>query len=260
MDSTVVPNGTVADAGEGSTPVCAPPHDIAGDQADMAISYLPFVKTIAARVYDKLPAEAGVDLDDLVQAGSVGLLAAARSYDPASNVSFALYARHRVRGEIFDTLRSLDIASRQWRRLQKQTEEARRELAGRLNREPTAEEVTAELQKEDAAAADRALDLLFAQALSSEQSLEFEVQADPGSHPDSLFLREEAAQMLKRAVETLPERHRVIIRAYYSQNMTMKQIGRSMGVNESRICQMHKCALETMGTALRSWGIHGSAA
>src|SRR4029079_4502119 len=86
-----------------------------------------------------------LELGDLVQAGILGLVNAARSYDPTAGVSLAFYAQYRIRGEMLDTLRGLDGVSRQLRRFDKRMKAVRTELTGRLQREPTEEEILCEL-------------------------------------------------------------------------------------------------------------------
>ena len=103
------------------------------------MDHLPLVKAIAVRVHENLPVH--VDLDDLIHAGILGLFDAVDKFQPAKQVAFSSYAKHRIKGAILDSLRQLDWASRDLRRRHKQVEEATRELAATLQRNPTEAEI-----------------------------------------------------------------------------------------------------------------------
>src|SRR5450432_1631918 len=105
-------------------------------------AYMPLVRSIARRVYANIPSYAAIELNDLMQAGHLGLVHASRTYRAGKQVPFAVYARFRIRGEILDSLRQIDMASRSLRRWEKRIHSAKQELAGVLNREPSDEEVS----------------------------------------------------------------------------------------------------------------------
>ncbi|MBM3773631.1 MAG: sigma-70 family RNA polymerase sigma factor [Acidobacteria bacterium] len=236
------------------------------DQNQLILSYLPLVKSMAARVYGSLPRAGLVEMNDLVQAGLVGLTHAARNYRPRMEVSFSLYARYRVRGEILDTLRRLDLASRDLRRWQKQAAAATHELTGKLQRPPTDEELAESLQEDVASVREKRAALLMAARVApgareaeDGELPEPDVAADPESRPDAVYCRGEARGLLDRALSSLPERHREVIALYYSRELSMKEIGHRLQVNESRVSQIHKGALAGMAKALRSSGVYSSA-
>jgi len=240
------------------------------DTDRLILSYLPLVKSIASRVYASLPSPTLVDLNDLVQAGVVGLTHAARNYKPEMEVSFSLYARYRVRGEILDSLRRLDLASRDLRRWQKQVSAATHDLAASLQRQPTDEELCQRLDVDISEMREKRAALLHAGMLRSggypaSRETEdgdypgMEVPGDPANRPDSICSRRQVRHLLEKAAGTLPKRYQEVISLYYSGEMTMKEIGNRLSINESRVSQIHKGALQSMARTLRSSGICSSA-
>ena len=229
----------------------------------IVIEHLPLVKAIAVRVHENLPVH--VDVDDLFHAGVLGLFDAAAKYNPDKKVAFAAYAKHRIKGAILDSLRQLDWASRDQRKRQKQIETATRVLTSKLGRVPSESEV-AESMGFDAkrwrrvAMELRMVGLLSASSRQTEQngSLQPEFPARADSQPDFMCEHEQLRVTLARAMHTLPERYQKVVFLYYSNDMTMKEIGDVLGVNESRVSQIHKSALEKMAGALRSAGIHSA--
>lgn len=224
---------------------------------------LPLVKAIALRVHDSLPVH--VELDDLVHAGILGLFDAATKYDPDKNVAFSSYAKHRIKGAILDSLRQLDWASRDMRRRHKQFEQATRELAANLQRNPTEDEIAQKMGVDVARWRQMAIDLRNLGLISaSSRPVEQEDMPAPDfpcssdSLPDSVCAKRQLRSKLDVAMEVLPERYRKVVTLYYTNEMTMKEIGGLMGINESRVSQIHKLALEKMAHALHDAGITSS--
>ena len=194
------------------------------------IENLPLVKAIAIRVHETLPVH--VDLDDLIHAGVLGLFGAVEKYDASKSVSFQAYAKHRIKGAMLDSLRQLDWASRDLRKRQKQADEVTRDLSTKLGRTP----------------ADQERDYIA------------EFPATPEFRPDRMCERRQLRSTLDRAIAVLPERYQKVVFLYYTNDLTMKEIGDVLGVNESRISQIHKTALRRMAAALESEGIHSASA
>ena len=231
----------------------------------VVLEHLPLVKAIAIRVHENLPVH--VDLDDLVHAGALGLIDAVKKYDSTKNVAFHAYAKHRIKGAILDSLRQLDWASRDLRKRQKQVEAVSRSLSTRLGRTPSdaeiAEEmgftmerwrhVQMELRTAGLVSADSA-------ANDSDRDRAPEFAATPELRPDRICERRQLQTTLARAIETLPERYQKVVFLYYTNDLTMKEIGDMLGVNESRISQIHKTALRKMAVVLQSEGIDSAAA
>jgi RNA polymerase sigma factor for flagellar operon FliA len=231
---------------------------------ELILDHLPLVTAIAVRVHENLPVH--VELDDLIHAGVMGLFEAATKYDANKMVAFPAYAKHRIKGAILDSLRQLDWASRDLRRRHKQMEQVTLELTTRLSRAPTPVEIAGEmgmsLNRWKTLMIDlRNLGLLAAQSRTNNDLDERPAQDLPCAceqHPDRLFARTELRSKLSSAIKTLPERYRQVVTLYYDRDLTMKEIGTILGVNESRISQIHKAALERMQNALSSSGIHSS--
>ena len=231
----------------------------------VVLEHLPLVKAIAVRVYENLPVH--VDLDDLVHAGILGLFDAATKYDPEKQVVFSSYAKHRIKGAILDSLRQLDWASRDLRRRHKQLEAATRDLASELQRTPTEAEIAGRLGVDVDRWRQMMIDLRSVGLVSaSTRSVDNEdmpapdFPSKPETQPDSMCAREQLRSVLAGAMQTLPERYKKVVVLYYTNEMTMKEIGGVLGINESRVSQIHKSALEKMNVVLQGAGIHGCSA
>jgi RNA polymerase sigma factor for flagellar operon FliA len=223
------------------------------------------VKAIAVRVHESLPVH--VELDDLVHAGILGLFDAATKYNPGKKVIFSSYAKHRIKGAILDSLRQLDWASRDLRRRHKQVEQVTRDLCATLQRNPTEDEVAERLGVDVARWRQMALDLrnvglvsASSRAPENEDLPAPDFPSKPETQPDSMCAREELREKLDLALGALPERYKKVVLLYYTNEMTMKEIGGLLGINESRVSQIHKSALEKMATALQSNGITSASA
>ncbi len=246
----------LAQKAEGGS-VAEPP----GDLSALILDYVPLVRAIARRIHGSLPPHSGVELNDLIQAGHVGLVDAGRSFRKESRVPFPAFARYRIRGEILDSLRKLDGASRGLRRWQKKLDACAAELSDTLQRQPTDEELSESLGVDLAELQTRKRELfsITSSCGSSEQETpEAQYRSPPESMPDAIRARDERRTFLHHAVETLHSRAREVILLYYDAEMTMKQIGEVMHVNESRVSQIHKAALASMANALRSSGVRSS--
>lgn len=230
----------------------------------IVLDHLPLVKAIAIRVYESLPVR--VDLDDLVHAGVLGLFDAVDKYDEAKNVVFNSYAKHRIKGAILDSLRQLDWASRDLRQRQKQVEALTRELTSKLGRTPheaeMAEGMGVTLERWRRMVSEmRTMGLVsITRAPEAEREQAPEIAARPDSRPDRICEQRELESTLAWAIRKLPERYQKVVFLYYSNEMTMKEIGEAMGVNESRVSQIHKLALQKMQTVLQDEGIESAAA
>jgi RNA polymerase sigma factor for flagellar operon FliA len=227
------------------------------------LDHLSLVKAIAVRVHENLPVH--VDLDDLVHAGALGLLDAATKFDVDKHVSFASYAKHRIKGAMLDSLRELDWASRDLRRHHKAVEAATRELSALLQRNPTELEIADKLGVEVSRLRKIMVDLNNVVRVSvSSRSSEHEDLPPPdfrGSadlEPDKICAQQELRSRIHVAIGTLPERYQKVVSLYYTDEMTMREIGGVLGINESRVSQIHKAALEKMHLVLESNGIHSS--
>jgi len=231
----------------------------------IVLENLSLVKAIAVRVHENLPVH--VDLDDLVHAGVLGLFDAATKYNPDKKVVFQSYAKHRIKGAILDSLRQLDWASRDLRKRQKQLEAVTRDLTARLGRAPTELEIADTLglgieRWRRMALELKNLGLLSVSSLrpDPDNNAPVEFPASPDSQPDQICARRQMRSALAVAMKCLPKRYQKVVVLYYTNDMTMKEIGEILGVNESRVSQIHKIALEKMAMSLRSAGIQSAGA
>jgi RNA polymerase sigma factor FliA len=231
----------------------------------IVLENLPLVKAIAVRVHENLPVH--VDLDDLVHAGILGLFDAATKYDPEKMVSFSSYAKHRIKGAILDSLRQLDWASRDLRRRHKQLEAATRELAGELHRAPSEAELANKMGVDVERWRHMMVDLRNVGLVSASQrpadqedlpAPDFPAAVE--SQPDSMCSQQQLRNALAIAMKVLPERYQKVVALYYTNELTMKEIGGMLGINESRVSQIHKTALEKMAVVLHENGIRSSSA
>jgi RNA polymerase sigma factor for flagellar operon FliA len=235
------------------------------ERDEIVLEHLPLVRAIAVRVHENLPVH--VDLDDLVHAGVLGLFDAAAKYNPRKKVVFSSYAKHRIKGAILDSLRQLDWASRDLRRRHKQVEATARDLASVLHRTPTQEEIAEKMGVGEKRWRRIMMELgsiglvsASTRSSDSEDSAPPDFPAEPASRPDSVCARQELRQHLMLAMDALPARYRQVVELYYSAELTMREIGERMGINESRVSQIHKSALQKMAAALQAAGIESSAA
>jgi RNA polymerase sigma factor for flagellar operon FliA len=230
----------------------------------LILEHLPLVKAIARSIHGNLPV--CVEFDDMVQAGILGLVNAATKFDESKQREFPAYAKHRIRGAILDSLREMDWASRDTRRRKKQVENATRELTAALQRTPTEAEMAGKMGMDVDAWRKTLLAVSILGPVSTsvlageddENTRLLDLPADPETQPEAICANQELRGKLRWALHTLPERYRKVITLYYTDELSMLEIGRELGVNDSRISQIHKAALAKMALALNGDGIHSS--
>jgi len=219
--------------------------------------YTPLVKRIAQHLLLRLPSS--VVLDDLVQAGMIGLLEAAKRFDPSKGASFDTYAGIRIRGSIIDEVRRGDWTPRSVHRNGRRVTEAIRAVEFRTGRDASDAEVAAELQisvaEYHALLQDSQDSRLFSiDELSHDDDdsvgMQFEGD-DPG--PDELFQGDAFRQALAGAIDSLPEREKLVMALYYDEELNLKEIGSILGVSESRVSQIHSQAAMRLKSRLRDW-------
>jgi len=230
----------------------------------LILENMPLVSAIAVHVQRSLPVH--IEVDDLVHAGLMGLFDAAMKYQADKKVAFTTYAKHRIRGAILDSLRQMDWASRDLRKRYRQMEAVKARLAVELQREPTEPEVATAMgldaKRWRSLMVDfRSLGHAAAQSRPErDEQPEAELPSTGAENPDHVFARSELREKLGAAMSTLPVRYRQVVELYYQSEMTMKEIGDVLGVNESRVSQIHKSALERLQVALDVTGIRSASA
>lgn len=240
-----------------------PPASARQRRDELILEHLPLVRAIALRVQESLPVH--VELDDLTHAGVLGLMDAATKYDAAKQVSFPTYAKHRIKGAILDSLRQADWASRDMRKRQKKLENFTRDFVARQGRTPSETEIAEQMGVEVERWRKWALELSTSGPVSAslpssegDETVAMDFPAAAETQPDRLCAHAQLHSKLAGAMQLLPERYRKVVFLYYSRELSMKEIGRLLGVNESRVSQIHKLALEKLNTALQAQGIHSS--
>jgi RNA polymerase sigma factor FliA len=230
------------------------------ERDELILEHLPQIKYIAQRIYAKLPSH--VELNDLVSAGILGLLDAIEKFDPTRGVKFKTYAELRIKGAILDSLRNLDWAPRSLRKKSKDLERVYRDLEQRLGRPANDKEICEEMEISleefyDLLDQIKGLNLGSFQELSgSEEDRNSEplvkyVPDAPQKDPFYLFHKSEIQKILSTVIDTLPKKERLVVSLYYYDDLTMKEIGKVLGVNESRVSQLHTKAVLKLRTKLR---------
>ncbi len=222
------------------------------------LQQLPQVRYIAKRIHDRLPSH--VLLEDLIQAGIVGLMDALQKYDPSKNVQIHAYARFRIRGAILDSLRELDWGPRELRRQARRIEQAHRQLRLELGRNASDEELARELgislEEYHHLLGDlRGLDLTSLQDDQGEENGEAQIvnvaAESAESDPFQLCEKKELKSLLAEIITELPEREQQVLSLYYFEELTMKEVGAVLGVGESRISQIHSSVLVRLRSRLQ---------
>ncbi|MBI3038066.1 RNA polymerase sigma factor WhiG [bacterium] len=217
----------------------------------LILKYASFVKYVAGRIAINLPNN--VEFDDLVSYGILGLIDAIDKYDPERKVKFKTYAKTRIRGAIFDELRVLDWTPRSIRQKARKLEKAYAKLEGKLGRAATDEEIAdylkidiSELHKlfeETKKSLLLSLDEIFYDE-DEEGSSRFDfVENQKSDNPQLKIEESEAKNILADAISKLSERERLVITLYYYEDLTSKEIGKILGVSDSRVSQLHTKAI-----------------
>jgi RNA polymerase sigma factor for flagellar operon FliA len=230
---------------------------LATHQQDRVAACLPFVESLARRMASTMPHS--IDLSDLVQDGVIGLIDAAHRFDEGRGIKFETFAERRVRGAMIDALRR-DAWPRGVRRVRRELEAAREQLRRELNAEPTLADLAARVGADVSRLERTILRINTIESTSPMANLESVdsatlpavlVPSEPLS-PHRLFEQGEMRDRVREALDKLPAREQRIIRLYYFEEATMKQIGRAIGVNESRVSQLHARAILRLKQALAS--------
>ena len=227
------------------------------DNAHLVAEHAPLVKKLAHQMKARLPPS--VEVDDLIQAGMMGLLDAVTRYEDTHGAQFETYAVQRIRGAMLDELRSSDWLPRSIRQNMRKIEAAINGLQQRLGRPPTETEIAGELK----------LSLAEYQGMLNDsgghQLIYYEDfhEGDGGENFLDRYCVDESGDPLRtlvngafreaviEAIEALPEREKILMGLYYEHEMNLKEIGAVMGVSESRVCQLHSQAIARLRAKLK---------
>lgn len=216
---------------------------------NVVTDYLPLVKKIGLHLVARLPQ--GVELDDLLQVGLIGLIQARETYDPSRGASFATYAGIRIKGTMLDEVRRNDWVPRSVQQKMKQVAGAIKQVESKLGRPANDMEIAETLDITLAEYHDIANELVCCRMTSLEDPDVDEGSSEAG--PFSHIEDEGFKQALAGAIRSLPEKEQLMMSLYYSEELNLKEIGAVLGVSESRISQIHGQALARVRTRLSEW-------
>jgi RNA polymerase sigma factor FliA len=229
-------------------------------QSEVLTQYAPLVRRLALQLVAKLPAS--VDLDDLIQAGMIGLLDAAGRYKEDQGAQFETYASQRIRGAMLDELRSNDWLPRSLRKTSREVEQAVHEVEQQVGRAPSEAEIAEHMEMPLGDYQGMLQDLHGSQLIYYE---DFDRGGDDEpfldrycvdhSDPLSALLDDNLRGALVEAIDRLPDREKLLMSLYYERGLNLREIGAVMEVSESRVCQLHSQAVTRLRARLReqSW-------
>ncbi|MDR0448606.1 MAG: RNA polymerase sigma factor WhiG [Treponema sp.] len=214
--------------------------------------YAPLVKYVAGKVAVGMPHN--VEFDDLVGFGVFGLLDAIDKFDPEKNVKFKTYAVTRIRGAIFDELRSIDWVPRSVRQKTREVEEAISTLEAQLGRTATDQEIAKSMgideieyqkvmQRISCTSILSLSDMWFTGDENDKVSIGDGIESPASLNPDVIVEKEEIRRVIVDAINDLPEKEKKILVLYYYEDLTLKEIGQVLEVTESRVSQLHTKAI-----------------
>src|SRR6476659_2389706 len=226
-----------------------------GSDHPRVIAGIPFVEQLARRVAATMPHS--IDIGDLVQDGVIGLIDAAHRFDEARGIKFHTFAERRIRGAMIDALRK-DAWPRGVRRQRRELEAAREQLRRELGCEPSLADLAAKMGSDEKRLGRTIVRINAIESTSplasgenlDESTLPAALIPSEPEQPDSAYEKSEIKERIRAAIESLPPREQKVIGLYYYQEATMKQIGAEIGVNESRVSQLHARAIQRLRKAL----------
>jgi len=223
--------------------------------------YSPMIKYVANRIAMRLPPH--IEVDDLISVGVLGLMDAITKYDSGRGAKFKTYAEFRVRGAILDELRSMDWVPRSIRQKASNVDKVVQKLQAKLRRPPEDEEVAKEMdlsldQFYDTLNETKSIpvfsleDLGIAKETGEQQSLLDCLAGKADADPQTQIRLVELKEIIAKAIDTLPEKERLMVSLYYYEELTMKEIGAVLNITESRVSQIHSKAVYHLRTKLKS--------
>lgn len=219
----------------------------------LIIACLSYVKSTAQRL--SIYANSAQDADDLVNAGIIGLMDAIERYDPVKGASFKNYAQHRVRGAIMDEIRSMDWVPYSTRDKARKIEKAYAELDQNGIKSPDEEEIADAMGITLQQYYDILLEInRMTISLLDDMFYDDDEVPNPdenANNPEKALLMTEAESLMGEAIERLPEKEKLVITLYYYEEMTMKEIGKTINLTESRVCQIHSSAILRLHSRLK---------
>ncbi len=238
----------------------APPRESPAERCTRLRQHRALVRKIAARLRARLPA--GVDMDELLQAGLIGLNEAIDRFESGFGASFDTYASRRIEGAMLDSLRAADVLSRESRAEQRAIRDAVKRLEHRLLRAPRAMEVAQELGWSLARLHQRMVEAGAASLRDGDEPLADDVPAPESEHdtdfdehadPMQALQRRQRSVALNTAFDTLEEREQELMRMLYDRGLDHRGAAEQLGLSRSRVSQMHTAVVEKLKRRLRDW-------
>jgi len=224
---------------------------------DFITEFTPLVKRIAYHMMARLPAS--VQVDDLIQAGMIGLMDAINRYEGSYGRQFESYAAQRIRGSILDELREADWLPRSIRKKMRQIETAVSKLEQRQGGAPSEQDLADELEitldeYHGTLQSARGAQLIYFEDFQKDDEEPFldRLFSDTESNPLNFLLDENIRTMVVNAIDNLPPREKMVMGMHYEQEMNLREIGEVLGVSESRVCQLHTQAVARLRSRLRN--------
>lgn len=221
------------------------------EREEMIIKYLPYVKYIASRLVAGKPP--GLEYEDLISFGIIGLIDAIERFDPTKGLKFETYATLRIRGAIIDELRKISWIPKSAFSKLNYLNQLKNELETKLNREPTEEELSnySGMSTNEIRNIESYINYISVISLdevlfkSDEEDVKFKsiIKDSTSPQPDVIIEDNEKQNMLKKAIDMLSEKDKIILNLYYFEKLTLKEIGKILNISESRVSQLHSRAI-----------------
>lgn len=233
-----------------------------GERTALIAKYAPMVEFLANLIALRLPPN--VSIDDLISAGSLGLLDAIEKFDPSRKAHLKTYAKFRIRGAILDELRNMDWMPRSIRRKIREVEQATTAVEQRLSRPAEDSEIAGQMGIDLDAyydMLDKAQDIellsldeyaeSYGDHSGSKTSYKNVIQGD--DNPINHMMTQELKKVIVNRIKALPEKEQMVVSLYYYDGLTLKEIGKIMGLTESRVSQIHTQTIKRLRKKLRSY-------
>jgi RNA polymerase sigma factor for flagellar operon FliA len=227
-----------------------------GSMDELVLAHAELVKRIAYHLVSKMPPH--VEVDDLIQAGMIGLMSAAENFSPDKGANFETYAGIRIRGSMLDEARKANWTPRSTFKNAKQVAQAVRQIENETGRDATPTEVAEALDITvneyhrivESAASSR---LLSFDQLADDPERASALPKSPDDEPLDLLEQDQFRDALAEAIQYLPEREQLVLSLYYDDELNLREIGKVLGVSESRICQIHGQAVLRIRGRIEEW-------
>ncbi len=226
------------------------------------VEFAYLVKYIASRFAMRLPSS--VLFDELMSAGSLGLIDAVDKFDPSMHVSLKTYAQYRIKGAILDELRSMDTYSRSMRKKIQDITKATKKIEDEKGAPASTSEICAALNVDMETYQDMLTNIHGATVLSLDEFIKtkkndtysqtrFEVGVKGQENPADHFDKAELKHTLSKTIKTLSEKEQIVVSLYYYDELTLKEIGEVLSLTESRICQIHTAIMIKLKARLKDY-------